>query len=163
MRRRVIIVLAYVAAFVLAGTASGAWAYFSSGGLGSGTGATATTQPVVLSPGTPQSELFPGGSTDVVLSVSNPNSSAVRLNSLALDTTQGTGGFAVDAGHSGCDVSALGFATQSNGGSGWTVPAKIGGVNGTLAITLSDPLTMNLAADNACQGAAFTVYLKAGP
>ena len=49
------------------------------------------------------------------------------------------GGFAVDAGHSGCTLGTLSYTTQTNGGSGWNVPAKVGAVNGTLAdMTLDD-------------------------
>jgi hypothetical protein len=142
------------------GVASAVW-----GGSGNGFGSAAigTTVAVTLSPGTPAATLFPGGQADVLLTVSNPNLSAVHIGSLALDTLHGTGGFAVDAGHSTCAVAALSFATQTNGGAGWTVPAKVGAVNGTLPITLTNALSMGLGAANACQGASSTVYLAAGP
>jgi hypothetical protein len=118
---------------------------------------------VVLSPGSPTASLYPGGQADVVFSVSNPNSSAVRIGSFALATGQGTGGFAVDSGHSACGLATLSFTSQTNGGAGWTVPAKVGSVNGTLAVTLTNALTMSLGAANACQGATTSVYLAAGP
>jgi hypothetical protein len=82
----------------------------------------------------------------------------VRVGSLALDTSQGTGGFAVDAAHSGCAVSALAFTTQTNGGAGWTVPGS-----GSLPVTLTAAVSMSTSAGNACQGATFTVYLQVGP
>jgi hypothetical protein len=151
-----------VSAVVLAGAGSGAWAYWRAGGSGAGSGGTGTTAAISLSAGTPSAQLFPGGTTDVVFIASNPNRSPVRIGSLVIDTTQGTGGLAVDAGHSACGVSALSFTTQSNGGAGWTVPAKLGSVNGTLSITLTAALAMSTAAANACQGATFTVYLGAG-
>lgn len=143
-------------ALVLAGSAS---AYWRVAGGGSGTGGTGTTAAVTLSPGTPTAGLYPGGTADVVLTVTNANASPVLLGSLVLDTSQGTGGFSADAGHSGCAVTALSLPNQTNGGSGWTVPGKVGAVNGTLSVTLSDALTMSVAAANACQGATFTVYL----
>jgi hypothetical protein len=151
-----------VSAVVLAGASSGAWAYWRAGGSGAGSGSTGTTVAISLSAGTPSAQLFPGGTSSVVLTASNSNLSPVRIGSLALDTTQGTGGFAVDAGHSTCGVSALTYTTQANGGSGWTVPARSGAVNGTLSITLTGALAMSNAAANACQGAIFTVYLGAG-
>jgi hypothetical protein len=80
----------------------------------------------------------------------------VHITTLTLDSTQGTGGFSVDAAHSGCTLSALSFATQTNGGSGWNVPGT-----GNLAITLPAAVTMATSAANACQGATFTVYLLA--
>jgi hypothetical protein len=140
-------------------------AYATWGGSGSGTGSAATgsTTALTLSPGTPSSSLRPGGGANVVLSVSNPNTSSVRIGSLSRDTSQGTGGFAVDAGHSVCGVLTLTFTTQTNGGAGWNVPAKVGAVNGTLSITLTNALAMGVAAANACQNASFTTYLAAGP
>jgi hypothetical protein len=117
---------------------------------------------MTLSPGTPSSSLYPGGQSDVILSASNPNLSPIHIGSLALDTSQGTSGYSVDSGHSGCATSALTYTTQTNGGAGWTVPAKVGTVNGTLSITLPTALAMSTTAANACQGAALTIYLAAG-
>ena len=161
-RRRIlkgIIPLAVVAAI----SAGAAWAYLTSAGSGAGSGgASVSLQAMTLSSGTPTAALYPGGTADVALSASNPNSSALRITSLALDTSQGTGGFAVDASHSSCSVAALQFTSQNNGGNGWTVPAKSGSTNGTLSIGLANAISMSTGAANACQGASFTVYLKAG-
>ena len=144
---------------ILALAAGGtAHAYWGGTGGGVGAGTTGTNVALRLSPGTPAYDLFPGGRTDVVLTVSNPNASVARIGSLALDPGQGVGGFAVDGSHSGCDVSTLSFTTQTNGGAGWTVPAS-----GTLPVTLTDALAMDSDAASACQGARFTVYLAAGP
>jgi hypothetical protein len=140
-----------------------AFAYWSQSGSGGGSETTGTTVAVTLGPGTPAAGLFPGGTANVELTVSNPNVSPVQIGSLALDTGQGTGGFAVDAGHSGCAVSTLSFTTQTNSGAGWTVPAKVGAGNGTLSVTLTNALAMSSGAANGCQGASFTTYLAAGP
>ena len=142
--------------------AVGAVAYFTPRGAGTGSAATATAQQVTISAGAPSAALVPGGSGDVALSISNPNPIHVHVGSVQLDTSQGTGGFSVDGGHSGCSVSTLSYTSQNNGGAGWTVPAKVGAVNGTLALDLSGALSMGTGAANACQGASFTVYLKAG-
>lgn len=160
LTRRMLLVCLVVVPALAGGAASAVWTG-SGGGAGSGT--TGTTVAVTLSPGTPTASLYPGGQGNVVLSVSNPNASPVRIGSLALDNSQGTGGFAVDAGHSGCAVGTLSFTTQTNGGAGWTVPAKVGAVDGTLPVTLTNALTMGVGAANACQGASTTVYLVAGP
>jgi hypothetical protein len=124
---------------------------------GTGSGAL----PVTLTPAAPTAGLHPGGDADVVVTVTNPNSTPVSIGSLVLDTTQGTGGFAVDESHAGCAVSTFGYATQSNAGAGWTVPAGTGSVDGTMPITLSRALTMSPSAADACQGAVVTVYLRA--
>jgi hypothetical protein len=148
-----------VAAILLVG--AGAWAYFSASGSGSGSGATGTTVPVTLTAGAAEAGLHPGGSADVQLSVTNSNTAQVRIASLVLDTARATSGYAVDAGHTGCSLSTLTFTSRSNGGLGWTVPARSSGVDGTVDITLAGALAMSADAANACQGAVFTVYLTA--
>lgn len=147
-----------MALFLTLGSIGGALAYWTGPGSGSGSTATAVTESLQLTPGTPTAGLYPGGQSDVTLAVANPNAATVRLVSLALDTSQGSGGFAVDASHSGCGLTTLSFTTSDNGGSGWTIS---GGA--TISVTLTGALAMSSAAANACQGATFTVYLKAGP
>jgi hypothetical protein len=151
--------VAVVLVLVLDGTA---FAYWGGSGSGTSSGTTGAAAPVGLSPATPAAGLRPGGTAAVALVVSNPNAYTVRVRSLALDTSRGTGGFTVDAGHSGCATSTLSFTTQTNGTTGWTVPAKVGSVNGTLSITLTGALAMSTSAANACQGASITVYLVVG-
>jgi hypothetical protein len=161
--RRVLGAIAIVIAIIVVGVggAGVAYAYWSAGGTGSATGVSGSTVPLTLSSGTPSAGLLPGGSSDVVRTITNSNTANVKVSSLSLDTTQGTGGFSVDAAHTGCALTALSIGTQTNGGAGWTVPAKVGAVNGTLTVTLSSALAMSVSAANACQGATFTVYLVA--
>ena len=156
-RRALVVSLLVVASLAVAGMAS---AYWRGSGGGTGNASTATTVPIIVSPGTPAANLFPGGTTNVMLTLSNPNLSSIRVGSLSLDVSQGTGGYSVDAGHSGCGVATFTYTTQSTG---WIIPAKVGAVNGTLAVTLTNALAMSLGAANACQGASATVYLAAGP
>jgi hypothetical protein len=146
------VVLLAVLSLLVAGVAA---AYWHVTGAGSAAAATGTTSPLTLSPGSASAQLYPGGQASVVLTVSNPNAGGVKVGSLALDTTQGASGFAVDAAHAGCALAALSFATQTNGGAGWTVPA-----GSALAVTLTNALSMTASAANACQGATFTVYLR---
>jgi len=138
-----------------------ALAWWSATGSESGSDTAATVAPVTLSSGVTTTPLYPTGTTTggVATVVSNPNEFPVRIPSLVLDTTGGTDGFDVDAGHAACGVTSLSFTTQTNGGAGWTIPARAGGIDGTLAI---DVTAVALAADapNACQGATFTVYLR---
>ena len=133
-------------------------AYWRNGGDGSATASSGTVVPVTLTPGTPTTQLHPGGQAGVVLTVTNSNAGPVRVPSLTLDTSQGSGGFAVDGAHSGCALTSLSYAAQDNGGNGWTLT---GGQ--ALAVTLANALSMSSSAANACQGASFTVYLKASP
>jgi hypothetical protein len=159
-RRGTLVAVAVAITVAVGGAASAMW---TAGGGGTGGAGTGTLLPVVLSSGTPATPLFPGGQTNVRLTVTNPNLANVKIGSIALDASQGTGGFAVNAGHAGCVLSALSFTTQTNGGAGWTLPPRVGAIDGTLAITLPNALSMSTSVANACQGATFTVYLVAGP
>jgi hypothetical protein len=160
-RRRVVGFIAMIIAVVAVsiGGAGVAFAYWTAGGTGTGSGATGTSVPLSLSAGTPTATLLPGGQTGVVLTMTNPNLATVRISSVTLDTTHGTGGFSVDPAHSGCSLSALSFAAQTNGGAGWTVPGRVGTTNGTVTVSLANALSMTLSAVNECQGAIFTAYL----
>ena len=144
----------------VAGVASAFW---SGGGGGNGSGSTGSTQPVTFTPGEVAAGLYPGGTADVAVDISNPNTEPVRIASLLLDPTSGADGFAVDAGHPDCLLDTFGFETQTNAGLGWTVPASDSSGNGSLILTLSDAVSMDLGAANGCQGATVTVYLTAGP
>jgi len=160
--RRSLLVTAVVPLLLLTGAGTAA-AYWGRSGVGTGDAAVEVHLSVVISPGTPAAQLYPGGDADVSQTISNPNPYPVHIDSLSLDTDAGSGGYAVDAGHSGCVLSTLTFATQTNGGSGWTIPAKVGAIDGSLDVTLVDALVMGIGAANACQGATFTVYLQVGP
>ncbi|MBC7375304.1 MAG: hypothetical protein H7323_15050 [Frankiales bacterium] len=149
-----------LAVFALAGGGQ-AIAYWSGWGAGSGSASTGTALALTVSPGSAAMDLYPGGHTGVMLVLSNPNGFAVHIGSLALDTSRGIGGYGVDAGHSGCAVAALTYTTQTNLGTGWTVPAQAGAVAGTLPATLAAALTLSADAVDACQGASFTIYLDA--
>lgn len=156
-RRSSAVTVAALMVLVL-GVGTTGWAYFRGTGSGVGTAVTGTTEPLTLGPAAPATQVYPGGQGAVAVIVTNPNPGAVRLESLALDPGQASGGFAVDQAHSGCGVSSLTFAAQNNGGTGWDVPG-----NGSVTLSLVDALTMSTSASAACQGASFTVYLKAGP
>jgi hypothetical protein len=152
------VVVAVVASLSVSTAAVAYWAV-----AGSGTaGATASTaQTVTVAPGTPTTQLYPGGQAGVAATITNPNPFPVRVHSLTLDTTQGTGGFGIDAGHAACGVGSLTYSPQSNGGAGWTVPPRVAAVDGTIDVDLANALAMSAGAPNTCQGATFTVHLAA--
>ena len=144
---------------VLAGVA---YSFWSNLGSGAGGAASGTTSSVTLSPAMATPGLYPGGSADVALTISNPNPAPVTVERLALDPSRGDGGFSVDAGHTGCDTTALSYLVQSNSGNGWSVPARVGEVDGVASVVLSGALAMSPDAVNACQGATISVHLTAG-
>lgn len=157
-RRRVWTTIAVASVLVLFASAGGAFAWFSSIGHGTGSADAAAIQAVTLSPATETTPLYPGGNGDVSLTVANPNGVSLKIPSLVLDTSQGTSGFSVDVGHVGCSLSSVQF-NASNATTGWTVPA-----NATAyAIDIANGVTLSTGAANACQNAAFTIFLKVGP
>ena len=153
--RRAAIALVAIAATVLASSAAGRW---STTGGGTGSSSAGTAAAATLSAGTPSSSLYPGGSADLPVSITNPNPHRIFVGSLVLDSAQGTGGFGVDGSHAGCALSAVSYTTQTNGGAGWFVAAS-----STLDLHLANAVTLSTAAVSACQGATFTVFLGATP
>ncbi len=159
-RHRMSLIVACAVGVLIA--AASALAFWTTAGVGSGSGATAGAQAITLTPGTPSAGLYPGGQSDVAVTVDNPNSVSLKVGSLSLSTAQGTGGFAVDSGHATCSTAALSFTTKTNGGAGWSVPPRVGSTDGSLSIDLASAVTMSTGAGGACQGASFVVYLTAG-
>lgn len=154
-RHRYAVALAGVLALLLGGVAV---AYWRGPGTGGASATTGTSLALTLSPGSTTTALLPGGSADVALTVSNPNTFAAKISALQLATGQGSGGYAVDGGHSGCGLSVLTYTASSTG---WTVPARSGATNGSLSIDLPAALAMSSSAASACQGATFSIYLTA--
>lgn len=153
---------AVASAVLLLGVAGAAVAYWDGPGTGGDSVGGTTALDVSATAATPSAQLYPGGVADVTLVLANPNPHDVTVPSLALDTTQGSGGLAVDGAHASCSLASLTFTGQSNSGAGWTVPARVGAVDGTLAVTLTGAIAMAGDADSACQGATFTVFVRAG-
>ena len=153
--RRGVVAVVAAAAAVLCGGAAAFWLVLGNGSAGSQAGSASA---VTLTSGVTSAPLFPGGSADVAVSIVNGNPGRIVVGSLLLDTGQGTNGFAVDGGHSGCNLAALGYTTQTNSGAGWSVAGS-----STLPLDLSDAVSLSTSAVSACQGAQVTVYLQAGP
>jgi hypothetical protein len=147
-RKRLTAVVALVVAASVIGVAVAAW---TSGGSGSGQAQAGSAASLTISAGTPSSSLYPLGSADVAASIGNSNPFKVHISSITL------GSITVDAGHSGCNTSSLSVTSpQTNGGSGWDVAAS-----GNLTVHLANAISMDNTANDACQGATFTVALTA--
>jgi hypothetical protein len=147
----------FITALVLLGAVR-APAFWATEGSGTGTAAAETVAEVKLTPGTPTTALFPGGSGDVAVSIVNDNTYQAFVGSLVLDTSRGTNGFSVSGGEPGCDTATVSYTTQSNGGTGWFVLA-----DSTLDLDLANAVDLGTAAASECQGANFVVYLLAVP
>lgn len=140
----------------LAVSSGAAQAWFAAIASGSGAAPVGALQDLTATAAPVSASLLPGASADLVVELANPNGVAVRVESIALDPMLGTGGVSVD--RAGCPASAIALAAQT---AGWTVPARTGGAAGRLSMRLPDALTLSADAPDACQGASFTVHLRA--
>ena len=140
--------------------AAAAIAYWRGSGNGEAKTVLLNLQSITLQPGSQTAQLYPGGNSSVSVVLSNPNSIFVNVGSIVLDPGA-TQPFAVDSSHSGCGLSTLSFVAQDNDGAGWLIPPRAGSTDGSLAIDMPAAMKMSVAAANACQGASFTVRLKA--
>jgi hypothetical protein len=138
---RVRILAAVVAALgaVLAGTGAAA-AYWGHTGSGSGT-ATSGTLTVTVNSVTPATTLYPGGSTNLIVNVTNPSSVTVQIASVStLSIT------------AACTTPAVTYTSAT--------PSPTTIAPGTHVITLTNALAMGAGASDDCQGKAISVQLK---
>ena len=140
----------------LAVSTGAAQAWFAAISAGSGPVPVGALQDLTATATPVSTALLPGASADLVVELANPNGVAVRVDSIAVDPTRGTGGVSVD--RAGCPASAIALAAQTTG---WIVPARTGGADGRLSVRLPGALALATDAPDACQGASFTVHLRA--
>lgn len=92
-------------------------------------------------------QLYPGGTSDVILRIQNPNAYDVEVTAI-----DGYGTITSDQGLA-CDASTgVSFANQIGS---WTVPG-----GGNLDVILPDAASMTNASDDSCQGAVFTIPVR---
>jgi hypothetical protein len=171
-RRRWLLVIlgSATAAVLLAGVS--AYAYFASGGSGTGSASAATVSNVIISQVTPvptlTNQLYPGASGDIALIVSNPNAFPVTITGITTPAT-----YAVGYSSSNLTGPIAGCSNSNTGGNAYslvswvgtsgahtlvtplTVPAASGGNAGSLSVTLVKEATMTTNAPAACEGAYF--------
>ena len=126
-----------------AGVAFAAW---NASGTGSGYAKATTAQVLTTSDvaATTTAQLYPGGTADVKIKISNPNPYPVRITSIT-----GNGAITSDKG-AACDAST--GVTYTNQSGTFDVAA-----NSDASFTLLGAVAMSNASDNTCQGAVFTV------
>jgi hypothetical protein len=137
---------------IVVGVTTGAWAYFTSTGSGAGNASTSTLQGVTVAAvsGSPNSPLYPGGTGDVILNIANSNAFAVKLVDVS-----GNGTISADSAHAGCTTTGVSFTNQT--ALSITIPAN----STSFAADLPGAASMSAASLNACQGATFTIQVKA--
>jgi hypothetical protein len=148
-RKRTSAAIGCVVALAAAGAA---FAYFTSSGSGTGSAAVGSSSAVTLH-ATISSNLYPGSSSPVTITVDNPSSGSQRVGTVSLAS------ISVDAGHSTCSTAI------SGGNPDFTMPAvtvnQVFPSGNGQSVTPTGTLTMNETGVNqdACQGATLTLHL----
>jgi hypothetical protein len=146
MKHRTLVLV--IAALLVSLGAGAALAYFTSTGSAHASASTATLLTVTASAGTPATPLLPGGTGDVALTVTNPNSFAVRLVSVAAN-----GAITADGGHLGCTTTGVTFTAPT----GSPLPATILANSTNQVVDLPGAASMSTASSAGCQGATFSI------
>jgi hypothetical protein len=145
-RGRLALALAAVAVLLTAALTLGSWAVGSSAGNGYSKAVTAQNVTLSDASASTTAQLFPGGTGDLVVKVTNPNSFAVTVTAV----NNGTGSITSDKG-AACNAST--GVTYANT-SGLTQAV---GAGATVTFSVAGKVSMSNASDNSCQGAVFTV------
>jgi hypothetical protein len=147
------VVAATAAALVLgAGVGVAAW---SSSGTGSAGAKATTLQAVTVTAGTTSAQLYPGGTGDVVLSVTNPNPFPVKITQVSQDTSAGKY-VSSDQGSNCTDANAT-HPTGVTLTTATGAPLATVAASSTGTVTLTGKAAMSNASDNLCQGATFSI------
>jgi len=144
--RKVFVALAAIVALVATGVIVAAW---STSGSGNGYAKAGTASALTIGDASAATvgDLYPGGTGSVKLKVTNPNPFAVRITTVAKQTS---GTITSDKG-AACNASTgVTFTDQT----GLTLDLA-GGATSTF--TLPNAVAMSNASDNTCQGAIFTI------
>ncbi len=142
VRRLVSAGIGTAALLMVGGIAYAAW---SALGVGNGTAASGSPKALGIS-ATVSGTLYPGASADVLVTVSNPNSTPVTVQSLALAGTV--------TASAGC--STPGVTVSIPASTTLVVPA-----GGNASLSVANGIAMTTASSSNCQGATFTIPLQA--
>lgn len=123
-----------------------AWASWTASGSGSASAKADTSAPVTVVGATSDGDLYPGGTGNLKMTVTNENDFAVTITGVTADG-------AVTADDEGCNAETVAFADQDE--LDLSVEA-----NGSQVITLPDSVSMASAANDDCQGASFDIPVE---
>jgi hypothetical protein len=144
--RKLVFVLAAIAALALSSIIFAAWST-----SGSGTGYAKAGSASALSIGdasaSTSADLYPGATGAVKLKVTNSNNFPVRVTAV---TKQAAGSITSDKGAACNAATGVTFTDQT----GQTLDV---GANATATFTLANAVSMSNASDNTCQGAVFSI------
>ena len=151
-RGKVILSVAAVAAVLV--NAGAAWAYWMLNGEGTGVAVAGTAVELKLTGRSDDSKpLYPGGTTNLTVTVTNQNDFPIKITSLS----PGENAVTADPEHrnAGCRTTGV-VVAQDVLAVSWEVPKNTIGV-----FTVPDGVRMTNSSDSACQGATFTIPVRA--
>lgn len=141
VQKRLVAAIATFVVVMLGLGGGAAYAYFTSSGAGSGTANTGEPLDVhvVITTAVPANTLIPGGTSDLVVRLDNPNAYDVHIEAVTSNGSGPNPGGGCTAGNSGVSV-----PTQT--GLSIAVPP------GQHDITIPNGATMSSSSDTSCQG-----------
>ena len=147
-RLRVAFALVLTTLTITAGVTFGSW---SVSGTGNGYSKAVTAQSLTFSDASASTtaQLYPGGTGDLVVKVTNPNAFAVTITSVT-----GNGTIVTAPTNATCD-SATGVTFTDTTGLTQSV-----GAGATVTFTLANKVSMSNSSNNACQGLIFRVPIS---
>jgi hypothetical protein len=154
VNRRTKVILTVAAVSAVAVNAGAAWAYWRISGTGTGAAqAGAVIELSLKGRSDEEKPLFPGGTSDLTVTVTNRNDFPIRITSVFA----GKGKTVADEAHrsAGCLDTGV-VVSQDVHDVSWQVPKNTIGV-----FTLTDGIRMTNSSDTACQGATFTIPVQA--
>lgn len=145
--RRAPLLFGLVVALVSGLGAGTAFAFFAGSGSGSNVATIGAPAPVTVlaATGTPSTELIPGGTADLTLTLDNPNSYPVVITGISQD-----GSVTVSGGIGTCSTTGVSVPTQS--GLSYTVQS-----GSAVVVHIANGAAMGTDSDSGCQGASFEV------
>lgn len=151
-RTKVILTVAAVAAVTV--NAGVAWAYWAITGSGTGAAVAGSAIELKLTASSDTNKpLFPGATSDLTVTVTNENNFPIKI----ITVRPGAGPTVADDEHraGGCHNTGVVVANDVHTVS-WDVPKNSIGV-----FTVPDGIRMTNQSDTACQGAVFTIPVRA--
>ncbi|MEV6844781.1 hypothetical protein [Actinoplanes sp. NPDC051411] len=145
----------------VAGVAGAAYASWTASGNGLGGAKADTVKPLTVESATTadQATLFPGGTGDVVIKVTNPNQFAVDIHSVQWKQSDGVQTTSAGScGNNGVYFGDYATSTSGNGGLISGLDLKVG-ANGDATFTLPKAVKMLEGTGDECQGATFSMKL----
>jgi hypothetical protein len=159
MRRPIVLIIGAIAALTLGLGGGEAFAYFTSSGSGSGGTTTGSPSPVtvVAATGTPSSDLVPGGTADLTLTLNNPNTQTLNIVGIS------QAGPVTVVGGTGCTSDSGSEPSLTLGNSGVAVPTQSGisgvtvGSGSAQIVHIPKGVSMASTSYSGCQKASFQI------